>query len=335
MSDGTRISLPFHPFNFDNSGHVVEKSDDSGKKRRYLCGISSGINIDAHGERITKSCIDSMLEQCNSGDLLLYPDVHGIRASEDIGILDKAEIISANDWYTEYRLFDKYDFENDENPPLEKLATIDTLWKQTHGLPPYRRPKQKGFSIEGVIPIDGILDAQKDQFGNLSKRVINKIELDGVIFCPRPAYKSSVATAVYKALGELSPDRITNLHKSIGGRLREQMQKEEMQNAFYKKRWDLRDAIDSEIEKIMRKDDIAKQDQLKILFDEYTDLMINLILQSESLFIQDEQTDDIINPYSGLAKKSEKLDKLYAINAEIIKLKKSLTKGVKTCQITQ
>lgn len=321
MPEGTHISLPFHPYNFESFGHAIEKSDSTGKKRRYLCGISSGINIDAHGERVTKSCIESMLSQFNSGDLLLYPDPHGIRSSEDIAILEKAEITPNYDWYTEYRLYDASD-----GVPQNKLDTIDTLWKQTCGLPPYKRPKQKGFSIEGVIPPDGILEAQKDQFGNLTKRVIDKIYLDGAIYCPRPAYKSSVVTAVYKALGELSPDRITNLQKSIGGRLREQMQKEDMENSFYKKRWELRDALDSEIVKIMRKDDIAKSEQVDILFNEYHELMKSLILQSESLFMRDEQTNDIVSPYNSAINKSNKLDVFRTLESDIFKLKKSLKK---------
>ena len=57
-----RIRIPFHihPYKFEQGLHAVEKADTSngGVKRRYLVGITSGMKIDGHGERMTKACID-------------------------------------------------------------------------------------------------------------------------------------------------------------------------------------------------------------------------------------------------------------------------------------
>ena len=87
---------------------LVEKSVD-GVKHRYVCGIASGTRIDQHGERLTQHCIDSIVKQCNEGDILLYADVHGVKASEDIGILTDFHLDERGDWIVEFRLYDESD----------------------------------------------------------------------------------------------------------------------------------------------------------------------------------------------------------------------------------
>ena len=280
---GKEIHLHFHPKGFEQGQHVIEKADSQGRKRRYLAGISSGIRIDEHGERMTEKCIKSFMDQSNSGQVLLYPDKHGIKASEDIGFLSKAQILDSNDWYTEYGLWDKGD-----GIGAYKAEQIDTIWKQVNGLPPYQKARQKGFSIEGIIPEAAI---QMDNFGNVDRKVIDDIALDGVVLVPRPAYKDSVATAIYKALGETTPYRI----ESIQGAIRNKIAAQEVQDSYYKLKWDYQDALEMVLEKIMVKANNNKEEELEVLFDEYKKLMIDLIMSSEKMFAAKQDPSEIID----------------------------------------
>lgn len=274
---GKPIKFNFHPKEFNEGNHTIEKADENGKKRRYLCGISSGIKMDAHGERMTEKCIKSFMDQANSGDILLFPDIHGIKESEDIGILVKAEILpETNDWYTEYALYD----EQDGIGPV-KAEKINTLWKQINGLPPYRKARQKGFSIEGIIPEEAVI---MDSWGGIDRSVIDDISLDGSVLVPRPAYKDSIATAIYKALGETTPYRV----KSIVESLRSKVVDQEVKDNYYKLKWDYQDALEELLDKIMKKSNNNKAEELGILFDEYKDLMINLVLGSEKMFVEEQ-----------------------------------------------
>ena len=171
---------------------LVEKSVD-GVKHRYVCGIASGTRIDQHGERLTQHCIDSIVRQCNEGDILLYADVHGVKASEDIGILTDFHLDEKGDWIVEFRLYDESD-----KVDTKSLETADKLWKQLNGFPPYRKPRRKGFSIEGYVPDENGMVEKKENFG-----IIDDIVLEGVVVVPEPAYQDSVIHAVYKALGEI------------------------------------------------------------------------------------------------------------------------------------
>jgi hypothetical protein len=289
ISEKTSISFPFHPFQFPNA-HTIFK-EESGIKRKYLCGITSGIKLDAHEERMTTNAIKSFMEQANSGDILLYPDSHGIKASEDIGILSKGEILPDNDWYTEYRLYDE-----DDDIGQYKLEKIDTIWKQLNGQPPYKKPRQKGFSIEGYIPENAIISAEADNFGNLRKRMIDDVKLDGVLLVPRQAYKTGIANALYKALQELPPWQEKIIQKDIKGELQKILSENEESDGYYRKRWDLLDALDRAIDRIINGNLPDKKRQLSLVFDEYKDIMIPLILQSESVFNNTAHDDDI-NPY--------------------------------------
>ncbi len=293
----TPIKFNYHPFEFEKGKHAVTKTDPTGNERRYLCGITSGSKMDGHGERMTEECIKDFLDQANSGNILLYPDVHGIKSTDDIGILEKAEILPDGDWYNEFRLYDSMD-----NVGQVKLEKADTMWKQQKGLPPYKRPMQKGFSIEGMIPPGEILEAQKDEStGTIHNRVINKINLDGVIVCPRPAYKDSIAHSVFKALGEMTPYKEKKVRKDIRGNLNARVREEELRDKWYSKKWDVQDALESEIKGIMKNTDIVdKQATLEILFDEYKDIMVDLVLQSKDLFVDEENegVEKSITPYA-------------------------------------
>lgn len=299
MQDGVfKENLPiefhFQPYFADGAAtNTVEKADTTGKKRMYIEGIASGPKIDMHEERMTEKAIGSFMTQANSGNVLLYPDNHGIRASQDIGILTKAEISPDGQWRTSFRLYDE-----DDGVDQASVETAKKIWKQLNGLPPYRKPLKKGFSIEGYIPPNGILSSENDGMGNVRKRVIDDVMLDGVILCPRPAYQDSIATAVYKALGEMNPYKRDKVQKNIRNALQSVVQEKELHDEYYRQKWDIQAALEKEIESVMKKPDLDKREQLEILFTEFKAMMINLLMSSESLFKETE--DDLLaddSPY--------------------------------------
>lgn len=269
-----KISFRFQPGDFEHGNHAVEK-DEGGRKRRYLQGISSGIKKDLHGENMTEKCIKSFHEQAESGDVLLYEGQHGVNFVDDIGKLTHSEITPSGDWFTEYRLYD----EADGMGPVT-LEKADKLWKQVNGLPPYTKPKQKGFSIEGEIPDNGILTMD-----GTGKRVMNAVQLDGVVVVPRPAYKDSVASSVYKALGMVPPEVAEKVHKDLSQRLHDKLNQAEMSNSFYQKKYMIEDELDQAIHELVSNDRHGtSEEKLRILYQEYSDLMVTLILQNEGIF---------------------------------------------------
>jgi hypothetical protein len=291
-AENKHIEFHFSPlYHDDNKKFWIEKADSTGKKRMYIEGVASGPKVDLHSERMTEKCVKSFMDQANSGTLLLYPDKHGIEATKDIGILEKAEIMPDGNWKTSFRLYD----ENDE----VDQASVDTarkMWKQLNGICPYKKPMQKGFSVEGYIPPEGILSAEKDEYGNISRRVIDAVNLDGVILVPRPAYQDSIANAVYKALGEMNPHKMDKVRKTVQTELMDALQSRELNDQYYRKKWDVNDALERTIEKIMRKPDLDKMGQLNIAFDEYKQIMVDLLIKSESLFKKTEEIPtDVIN----------------------------------------
>ena len=314
-----RIKFHFQPYNYDTLSHAVEK-EENGLKRKYLKGISSGLREDHHGEKMTKNCIDSFMDQANSGEVLLFTDKHGVKSSEDIGILNKAEILPDGDWFTEYRLYDEAD-----GIGAMKTETIDTVWKQTLGLKPYTKPRQKGFSVEGFIPKQSII---YNTNGSIQRGVLDNIALDGVVLVPRPAYKDSIATAVYKALNETSPERLTSLQTE----LRSTIELENLQDSYYKNKWKFQDALETIIEKIMTKNNTNFEEELNFIFDEYKSMFIDLILQSSQIFVkgQDfgEETADAgsLEPYS-LIGKSEDNSKLN-LYGELLSALKEFSKNL-------
>lgn len=275
--DGKRVSFHFHPYDWEKKGHVVEKSEDGITKRRYLCGITSGLKIDGHGEQMTEKCIKSFMDQANSGDILLYPDVHGIKASQDIGRLTVAKVLDDGDWYTEYRLYD----DSDEIGPVKK-EIVDTLWKQLNGFPPYTKPKQKGFSIEGIIPDSAV------GYNTMNKGIIDDVSLDGVVLVPRPAYLDSMATAITKALGGTTVYRANSIQET----LREKVQQQEINEQYYKLKWDYQDALEQIVESIMKKNNNNKQEELEIALDEYKRLMIELVMNSSEIFAGEQEGEE-------------------------------------------
>lgn len=264
-----------------NGASLVEKSVN-GVKHRYMCGIASGTRIDQHGERLTQHCIDSIVEQCNKGDVLLYADVHGIKASEDIGILTDCNIDPNGDWVVEFRLYDESD-----GVDQASLEIADKLWKQLNGLPPYRKPRRKGFSIEGYVPDENGLVDKKEKFG-----VIDDIVLEGVVVVPEPAYQDSVIHSVYKALGE-TPEwthRKSIREELLSGEDPLEINPDSLQCV-------LRDVLR---ETVAVNQDAMPEDletELRSVLGEYTDLMVEWIKSNQALFVQGFQADEA-SPYS-------------------------------------
>jgi len=272
-----KVSFMFHPKLNDDGSMAIIKSMHGGKKRKYVEGISSGLAEDAHKEKVSEDCIKSFMEQADSQDILLYPDIHGIKQSEDIGILETADILVNGDWFTRYRLYDE-----DDDIGSAKLDKINTLWKQMEGLPPYKKKKQMGFSIEGIIPKNGVL------MSSTGKTILDKILLDGVILVPRPAYITSIANSVYKALGEISPWVTSKTTKSIQGKLSKIIEEKELNNKYWDLKYDLQSALSQSIDEIMCDKQGYKEERLSIIFNEYRDAMVSLLLESQAIFKKDE-----------------------------------------------
>jgi hypothetical protein len=236
---------------------------------------------------------------------LLYPDVHGIKSSEDIGILSGFKVLDNGDWYVEFRLYDESDGVDQ--------ASIDKgkkLWSQINGIEPYTTPKKMGFSIEGYIPGNQGLLIREQQ------GVIDDVVIEGVVLVPRPAYKDSVVHAVYKALGEVPPWEYRNRFRSG---LREALKDKEAKDEYYARRYEIDATKDGLIDDLMAEGFPDIEDKLKMIFQEYSDLMIELILNSSSVFTAVEK--DMASPYENTpgAQEVEILQKLQGQLEELVR----------------
>jgi hypothetical protein len=281
------ISIPCHPYHHESGLHAIEKEDSTGLKRRYLQGISSGVRIDGEGERLTENAIKGLLDQAKEKNILLYAGLHDVNFQDDIGILVDSSIINdGKDWFTVYRLYDEYD-----NLGSAKTEAADNVWKQVNGLPPYSKPAQKGFSVEGVVPLDSIISKKINKDGSYSQRVVDYMVLDGVVLVNRPAYTASFATAVYKCLGELHPVAKEKSKQNIQQLFIDHVSQLNSERAFYQSYYQMNDLMEDQIIKIMRLDD-RPEERLKILFDQYRDYLIPIIIENQTLFSDDDQEID-------------------------------------------
>lgn len=270
-----------------SASSLVEKSVD-GVKHRYVCGIASGTRVDQHGERLTEHCIDSIIRQCKESDILLYADIHGVKASEDIGILTDFHLDANGDWIVEFRLYDESD-----KVDSKSIETADKLWKQLNGFPPYRKPRRKGFSIEGYVPDENGMVEKKENFG-----IIDDIVLEGVVVVPEPAYQDSVIHAVYKALGE-TPE--WTKRKTI----RETLVDDEPN-------FDTLQAVLPELVSYTVSQNYTDEEleiELRQLFNEFVDLSLTTILNNKALFVEGSSTDTA-SPYSASQDNGDTMVKL-------------------------
>jgi len=265
--DLSRVSFVFSGVSHVNKSKKTEygvyKEDEKGRKRRYVEGVVSGNSVDGHGEIVTPKCIQSFMKQANSGDILLYPDEHGIKATQDIGILHSCKVLPNGDWFVTFRLYDQYDSVGKFN-----LDTADMTWKQLLGLPPYKHAKQRGFSVEGAVPDGGIKEMLDDD-----RRVMDDIVLDGVVLVPCPAYKASIASAVSKALVKKEALSSENGGDSL---IKQKLVGDEKITSDYLRKSKIQDAFDDSLEEIKMEDcdDATKAEKIDKLFKEYKELIV-------------------------------------------------------------
>lgn len=280
-------------FSKDGKGYAVEKESGEGK-RRYLCGISSGPKVDGHGDRMSEACIRDFMEQIKSKDITLYVN-HGRDYTRDIGILTAAEITPSGDWYTEYRLYDEQD-----DVPEQDRQEAKKVWLQANGLAPYKRARQFGFSIEGMIPDNGYEASE-------TGKIINKVDLDpGVSLVSKPAYTSSVATAIEKSF-KTKKDVITDI-----------LTQQEQTRDYYDSRFRIQQAFDDAAEQIINSgaSDEEKTQSLTELFDSLKEKLLPVLLSRPA-----DTTDD-----APAAKSVEK--SLIAVCSEKLTILKKLSKEV-------
>jgi hypothetical protein len=288
------------------SFYAVEKEDRGGRKRRYLYGVTSGIEMDEEGERMTADAIASMQKQFETGNILLYAGKHNQIFVDDVGIATQHIVKENKDLEAEYRLWDVYDGFPKGDPAL---ARADHLWKQANGLPPYEKggPKKAGFSIEGWIPENGIKSI------NNGKRVVDDVILTGVNCVLNPAYSTSIAHAIEKALGEIdpgeevTPPEIKLLRPSLAEMLGEAKRKSQERDDFHSKHWELEEAFMKVVREIMQMEDGAtRQELLKDWIEQYGNLMYELFQNSASYF-QDQIETNIVKSETTITKSIENL----------------------------
>ena len=280
-----RIQFDFIQKKFDSGYFAVEKADNGGIKHRYLEGIASGIYVDGHGERMTQHCIESFIAQAKAGDILLYEGLHGVNFVDDVGLLVDASITPEGQWWVSFRLYDETD-----NMGAATLEKADKVWRQANGLPPYKTPKKRGFSIEGDIPEGGIKSV--DESG---RREMDDVKLDGVVLVNRPAYAASVAHPVYKALGIVPP---WSVRKSLQSSLESKMQAAGAREEYWQKYYQLQDALDSEIKRIVS-DSVEPENELNDLFVEYSKVAVSLILEYPQMY---KNETEVVTPDQSVQK---------------------------------
>ena len=295
--------------NFEMVAKSLTKEND---KKRYIEGITSGVEKDGQGERMTENAVNSFHNQAMKGDILLYEGKHGVNFIDDIGILTKSFIDSTGDWHTEYRLYEEED--NVGDGTMEK---VNKVWMQINGLPPYNSPREFGFSIEGVIPEGGVLYADNEG----KRRVMNDVTLDGVVLVPRPAYQKSIASAVQKALDSY-PEVVTKeettlkIERSFGEKLKLRKSSDE----YMRKSLLIQDLFDESIQELA-KDSQNRDAKLDELLEQYKEeLKQNIIgswdvLEESHLFQDAPDYSELETIYA----QKENKNKLKEVNKQIAK----------------
>lgn len=320
----------------------IEKADSTGAKKRYLCGISSGMALDAHNDHMSEKCIKDFVGQSSTKDIPLYVN-HGKDFTADIGLLKKSEITNDGEWYTEYQL-------HDDNPEADKV------WKQANGLPPYEHARQFGFSIEGLIPEDGVIS-------NGNTREITKVDLDpGVSLVTKPAYTSSIANAIAKAFNgktkllkdrnkdyvdDIKPQSYSNSipgeedqdrqedptqrpepsEKTVKDYLSEMMEHEQNEEALWNEKWKVERAFQEAIDNINKSTELdsgSKSQKLADIFDSYKEKMVQLYAKF-NYQPSDETENDPNEPK--VATKQNVIIARAKVFKELGKLKKKISKG--------
>ena len=133
---------------------------------------------------------------------------------------------------------------------------------------------QKGFSVEGeLIRSDDYSDYESQPYGG----VINSVELDKIAVVPRPAYKPSIISAIYKSIGLKSQNAI---RKSIdrGFTEIEEISKD-ADLSFGEKRFDIERNMMNVVESLFEDKEVDYNFALNELMKKYTDVLIPLLLR--------------------------------------------------------
>ena len=121
---------------------------------------------------------------------------------------------------------------------------------------------------------------------------IDDVVLDGIGVVPRPAYTSSMALAVSKALGTKIESRV---RKDFKNRIKDKINLNELNDKYFVRRTEFQDVLEEEIEEVMRADSIQdKQKSLIELLDEFKEHMIDLIRNSAGRFLPADGVDGAI-----------------------------------------
>jgi hypothetical protein len=300
---------------FSLNPKISVDKDLDGDKGRYLTGVASGLNEDAHGERVTANCIESLCRQAEEGDVLLFADQHGVKESEDIGLLKHFEVRPNGDWYVEFKLHDEKD--KIDTASLEKA---NKLWAQVNGLSPYTKPREKGFSIEGYIPDDKILEDKKERLG-----IIDDMVLEGVVVVPKPAYHDSVIHAIYKSLEVTPPWKV---QKDARRKLRSSLVRKDLAGAYDRERFEIEAARDELIREAVDRNLESTEnlgEDLRLIFDEYKELAVELITKQPDFSGERvpalQAMADEKGPYQ--VRKSDRLTLLEELNSTLERLVKT------------
>ena len=259
------------------SKYAIEKEDASGVLRRYLYGITTGLEVDHDEEFMTENCVSDMEKQVATESILLWGGKHGQNMVDDLGIAVGSRRDANGELEVEYRLYDEHD---GFLPGAECLAKADKLWKQANGIHPYPAPINYGFSIEGRIPENGIKSISAK-----GKRIVEKIKLRGVVVTPDPSYKTSVAHSVAKALEDVSVEtRLTDI-EPLSDQLSDKLRMEEIRDSYYQRRYRIDEIFDDSVAKLMQAEDVTQRGEiLRMRIQEYGEMLFDLIIKNEAYF---------------------------------------------------
>ncbi|MBE0302184.1 hypothetical protein Lepto782_23475 (plasmid) [Leptospira interrogans serovar Canicola] len=268
----TRKAL--HPRRDPITNCTTIKKDASGRERRYLVGTSSGPKKDAHKDAMSEKCIKGFQQQSlDKTILLVHPHTDNLIENQ-IGILDKSAIDQDGEWKTQFRLFDKYDLE--DNPEFSKtiVEKANQFWMMVRGEGAYSKPTRiSQFSIQGLMREEDVLKTSNGI-------VIDWIELDAVAAVTKGAYPQNDFLTVEKAL--------TQFIKK--GELQDAVVQDQQTRDLYDENLRIDYVFRDRFRDIIESKDSTdqKRERISNLFDEYKQLTMDLFEKYNYEFPDDD-----------------------------------------------
>ncbi|MDI7218871.1 hypothetical protein QMN07_15325 [Leptospira santarosai] len=275
-SASTRKAL--HPRRDPITNCTTIKKDASGRERRYIIGTSSGPKKDAHTDSMSEKCIKGFQQQSQEKAILLvHPHTENLIENQ-IGILDKSAIDQDGEWKTQFRLFDKYDLE--DNPEFSKAVVekANQFWMMVRGDGAYGKPTRiSQFSIQGLIKNDDVTKTEKGP-------VINWIELDAVAAVTKGAYPQNDFLTVEKALTQF-------IQK---GELQDAIVQDQKTRDLYDENLSIDYIFRDSFRNIIESKDSTdqKKERISNLFDEYKQLIMNLFEKYDYEFPDQDEDEN-------------------------------------------